>query len=118
MCLTHIISALEVSFCVVCCSGNKPCDLKIDGADKHLKGLTGGLDGKYEVHSCENGRPLYKRENSPKNEERLLWYSSEYRDWDLTNGTMPRDVSMQSATGVWFVRSSLPALIVYLTVML
>ena len=25
-------------------------------------------------------------------EERVLWYSAQYRDWDLSNGTAPREV--------------------------
>ena len=25
-------------------------------------------------------------------EERVLWYSAQYRDWDLSNGTTPREV--------------------------
>lgn len=46
-------------------AGTKPCDLKLEGADKLLKDLPGGLDGTYAVWSCENGRPLYKRRDSP-----------------------------------------------------
>lgn len=37
------------------------CDLKVEGADKVLKGLPGGIDGVYQVTSCESGRPLYTR---------------------------------------------------------
>ena len=50
-----------------CCAGaaTKPCDLKIEGADKVAKKLAGGLDGTYAVWSCENGRPLYRRDQSP-----------------------------------------------------
>ncbi len=48
-----------------CHAGTKPCDLKIEGADKLLRNLSGGLDGVYAVWSCENGRPLYKRQQSP-----------------------------------------------------
>jgi iron-regulated transporter 1 len=69
----------------------QPCNLKLEGADALLEGLSGGVDGKYEVWSCENGRPMYKRANSPKNENRVLWYSQGYRDWDLANGTLPQD---------------------------
>ena len=47
-------------------AGTKPCDLKIEGADKLLRNLSGGLDGVYAVWSCENGRPLYKRQQSPQ----------------------------------------------------
>ena len=38
--------------------------MKLEGADKLLKGTPGGLDGVYAVASCENGRPLYKRQGS------------------------------------------------------
>jgi len=51
------------------CIGTKPCDVKIEGADKLLRNLTGGLDGVYAVWSCENGRPLYKRQQSPPGRE-------------------------------------------------
>ena len=46
-------------------AGTRPCDLKLEGADKLLENLAGGLDGTYAVWSCENGRPLYKRKDSP-----------------------------------------------------
>lgn len=48
-------------------AGTQPCNLKLEGADALLTGLSGGVDGKYEVWSCENGRPMYKRAASPKN---------------------------------------------------
>lgn len=38
--------------------------MKLEGADKLLKSVPGGLDGVYAVASCENGRPLYKRQDS------------------------------------------------------
>ena len=44
--------------------GTRPCDVKLEGVDKLLKGTPGGLDGVYAVASCENGRPLYKRQGS------------------------------------------------------
>ena len=55
------------------CAGTA-CDLKIDGADKLLKAaLGGGLDGLYEVTSCQNGLPMYKRKDSrPNGMETLL----------------------------------------------
>ena len=43
------------------------CDLKLEGADKVLKGMAGGLDGLYEVNSCESGLPTYKRKDSKPN---------------------------------------------------
>ena len=38
--------------------------MKLEGADKLLKSVPGGLDGVYALASCENGRPLYKRQDS------------------------------------------------------
>jgi len=46
-------------------AGSRPCDVKMEGADKLLKDVPGGLDGVYAVASCENGRPLFKRQGSP-----------------------------------------------------
>lgn len=130
-------------------AGTQPCDVKIEGSDKLLRNLTGGLDGVYEVWSCENGRPLYKRKKSPPGrkysclqsypayvnkdipalsacllrhrsspfslkirhtilydtaghtdmhllhgaEDRVLWYSAQYRDWDISNGSVAQEVS-------------------------
>eukprot|EP00884_Botryococcus_braunii_P016135 jgi/Botrbrau1/3204/Bobra.37_2s0034.1 len=70
-------------------SGTKPCDVKVEGADKVLKDLPGGIDGVYEVTTCENGRPMYSRKTMKAGEERVIWYSSEFGNWDLTNGSVP-----------------------------
>ncbi|KAK9824591.1 hypothetical protein WJX72_011552 [[Myrmecia] bisecta] len=82
-------------------NGTTPCDLKLEGADKEMTTGNGGLDGVYKVHSCENGRPLYKRDGSPSNEDRVLFYSTQYRDWDITNGTFPQedDILMFGGSG-------------------
>ena len=64
--VTHL-SILAQTWCAIV--GTTPCDLKLEGADKLLKTLDGGLDGTYAVWSCENGRPLYKREKSPVGRE-------------------------------------------------
>ncbi|EIE23585.1 hypothetical protein COCSUDRAFT_65999 [Coccomyxa subellipsoidea C-169] len=82
-------------------NGTKPCDLKIEGADKLLRNLSGGLDGVYAVWSCENGRPLYKRQQSPPGQDRVLWYSVQYRDWDVTNGSVAQedDILMFGGSG-------------------
>lgn len=72
-------------------NGTRPCDLKLEGADKLLENLAGGLDGTYAVWSCENGRPLYKRKDSPVGQDRVLWYSAQYRDWDVTNGSIAQE---------------------------
>jgi hypothetical protein len=55
-------------------AATKPCDIKIEGADKVAKKLAGGLDGTYALWSCENGRPLYKREQSPAGRARPTWH--------------------------------------------
>ncbi len=46
-------------------TGVPACDLSIEGADKVLTLLKGGIDGVYKVTSCQHGRPLYVRQNSP-----------------------------------------------------
>eukprot|EP00878_Enallax_costatus_P000429 GHUV01000520.1.p1 GENE.GHUV01000520.1~~GHUV01000520.1.p1 ORF type:complete len:257 (+),score=54.60 GHUV01000520.1:65-835(+) len=65
------------------------CDIKVEGVDKQADLLTGGIDGVYKLYSCKNGRPAYLRQNSPKAEERVLWYSSSYGDWDISRGPKP-----------------------------
>jgi len=42
------------------------CNVKIQGASAVADKLAGGIDGVYEVKGCWNGRPKYKRQNSPK----------------------------------------------------
>eukprot|EP00891_Asterochloris_glomerata_P009670 jgi/Astpho2/9670/Aster-x0861 len=82
-------------------AGTAACDVKLTGADKTVPNLKGGLDGVYTVTACESGRPLYTRQKSPKNEDRVLWYSTMFRDWDVTNGTAPKndDVLMYGGRG-------------------
>lgn len=72
-------------------NGTRPCDLQIQGVDKLAPGLSGGMDGVYKVVTCENGRPLYKRDTKDKTVERVLWYSSPHQDWDITNGSSPQE---------------------------
>mmetsp|Transcript_20858 Transcript_20858/g.49753 ORF Transcript_20858/g.49753 Transcript_20858/m.49753 type:complete len:217 (-) Transcript_20858:645-1295(-) len=64
--------------------GIEACDLKIEGADKVVDKLNGGLDGTYKVTGCHDGRPMYQRKD--KNGSRLLWYSALYKDWDFNDG--------------------------------
>lgn len=71
-------------------NGTTPCDVKIEGVDAAAQLLKGGIDGVYKAFSCQGGRPMYKREGSAPEEERVLWYSSEYRDWDISNGSTPQ----------------------------
>ena len=56
--------------------------------------MAGGVDGVYKLTSCHNGRPLYVRERSPKGEERVLWYSTGFGDWDVSNGTLPNEAEI------------------------
>ncbi|GBF95483.1 hypothetical protein Rsub_07833 [Raphidocelis subcapitata] len=74
--------------------GTAPCAIAIKGVDKHADLLKGGLDGVYKLASCHNGRPLYLREKSPKGEDRVLWYSTGFGDWDVSNGTAPTEAEI------------------------
>lgn len=81
--------------------GSSACDIKIEGADSAAEMLNGGLDGVYKVWSCQNGRPMYKREDSVEGEDRILWYSSRFRDWDINKGTevLEDDIIMYGGSG-------------------
>lgn len=70
------------------------CPIKIAGVDKHAGSLPGGVDGLYDVVSCYNGKPLYRRRNtsdSEASESRVLWYSDSFGDWDVSRGEHPRE---------------------------
>jgi hypothetical protein len=71
-----------------------PCTIALRGVDKHADLLRGGIDGNYKLTSCHNGRPLYIREKSPKGEDRVLWYSTGFGDWDISNGTVPNEAEI------------------------
>lgn len=75
-------------------NGTAPCAISIKGVDKKADLLTGGVDGTYKLTSCHNGRPLYVREKSPKGEDRVLWYSTGFGDWDISNGTLPNEAEI------------------------
>lgn len=68
-------------------NGTATCDLKLEGVDKQAAKLAGGIDGTYKLAGCQNGRGMYKREKSPKGEDRVLFYSNKYGDWDVVNGS-------------------------------
>ena len=53
--------------CPTLLAGTAACDVKLTGADAIVPNLNGGLDGVYTVTACESGRPLYTRQESPKN---------------------------------------------------
>lgn len=42
------------------------CSLQLTGANKLVPLLAGGLDGIYKLHTCENGRPAFKRATGPE----------------------------------------------------
>lgn len=48
------------------------CDLQLTGANKLVPLLSGGLDGIYKVHTCENGRPAFRRAKGPKSGEQQV----------------------------------------------
>lgn len=70
------------------------CDIQVTGANAQVPLLAGGLDGIYRVHTCENGRPAFRRITNPDGEDRLLWYSSKHKDWDISNGTKPEEMDI------------------------
>lgn len=78
----------------VLANGTASCDIKIQGVDKQADKLKGGLDGVYQLESCFNGKPMYKRKNSPAGEDRVLWYSSTFGDWDISTGSDPNDAEI------------------------
>ena len=52
--------------------------------------LVGGVDGVYKLSSCYNGKPMYRRKKpSPAGEERVMWYSSTFGDWDVSRVSKP-----------------------------
>mmetsp|Transcript_961 Transcript_961/g.1504 ORF Transcript_961/g.1504 Transcript_961/m.1504 type:complete len:351 (+) Transcript_961:103-1155(+) len=70
------------------------CDIKITGVNKQADKLVGGLDGVYKLTSCYNGKAMYKRNDSPAGEDRVLWYSSTFGDWDISKGGDPNEAEI------------------------
>lgn len=96
----------------VLANGTASCEIKIAGVNQQADKLNGGLDGVYQLTSCYNGKPMYKRKNSPAGEERVLWYSSTFGDWDVSKGAEPNEAEilmyggeMEHATVPLFVSS-------------
>lgn len=52
------------------------------------------MDGVYQLVSCYNGKAMYRRKNSPADEDRVLWYSSTFGDWDVSKGTDPNEAEI------------------------
>ncbi|GLI62884.1 hypothetical protein VaNZ11_005657 [Volvox africanus] len=78
----------------VLANGTASCDIKVAGVDKQADKLNGGLDGVYKLTSCYNGKPMYKRQSSPAGEDRVLWYSSTFGDWDISMGGEPNEAEI------------------------
>lgn len=74
--------------------GVASCAIKLSGVDAKADLLTGGIDGVYKLSACHNGRPLYIRDKSPAGEARVLWYSTGFGDWDISNGTAPNEAEI------------------------
>jgi hypothetical protein len=74
-------------------NGTTDCPVKISGVDKQAGKLAGGIDGVYLFTSCYNGKPMYRRKNTTKTltEPRVLWYSAQFGDWDISKGSEPND---------------------------
>eukprot|EP01023_Acetabularia_acetabulum_P010108 TRINITY_DN14601_c0_g2_i3.p1 TRINITY_DN14601_c0_g2~~TRINITY_DN14601_c0_g2_i3.p1 ORF type:complete len:595 (-),score=134.57 TRINITY_DN14601_c0_g2_i3:723-2507(-) len=66
------------------------CNITVSGADELVQNLDGGLDGVYQLAGCENERPKYVRYEKP-GQERILWWSSVFGDWDFTAGDKPNN---------------------------
>eukprot|EP00201_Polytomella_parva_P006537 CAMPEP_0175079754 /NCGR_PEP_ID=MMETSP0052_2-20121109/25022_1 /TAXON_ID=51329 ORGANISM="Polytomella parva, Strain SAG 63-3" /NCGR_SAMPLE_ID=MMETSP0052_2 /ASSEMBLY_ACC=CAM_ASM_000194 /LENGTH=310 /DNA_ID=CAMNT_0016350167 /DNA_START=99 /DNA_END=1028 /DNA_ORIENTATION=+ len=82
--------SLDVEDCVlngtniILSSHTSDCSLNVSGGNSQLANLEGGIDGNYELQSCYNGRPLYRRITSKAPEgDLVLFYSSLYGDWDF-----------------------------------
>jgi iron-regulated transporter 1 len=72
-------------------NGTASCDIRVAGVDGQADKLPGGLDGVYKLVGCHAGRPMYKRQGSPAGQERVLYYSKAYADWDISNGSAPSE---------------------------
>jgi iron-regulated transporter 1 len=73
-------------------TGIAPCDLRVAGVDAVAKSnLPGGVDGVYKLVGCHDGRAMYKRDKSPAQQDRMLYYSETFGDWDISNGSAPND---------------------------
>lgn len=75
-------------------NGTAPCDVKLSGIDALADKLPGGVDGEYKLYGCHDGRPAYRRVNSPAGEGRVLWYSRGFGDWDVSKGDEPNETDI------------------------
>lgn len=76
-------------------SGTPSCTtIRISGVDKSADLLHGGIDGDYKTTSCYDGHPVFTRTNSPKGEDRVLFYSLSFADWDISKGNVPDEADV------------------------
>ncbi len=47
------------------CAGTRDCHLEIKGADAAADLLQGGINGRYELVGCFEGKPMYNRVDGP-----------------------------------------------------
>lgn len=70
------------------------CNIRISGVDVHATMLSGGIDGVYQLQSCWGGKAMYLRKDSPVGEDRTLWYSTIFGDWDVSRGTTANEADI------------------------
>lgn len=69
--------------------GTDSCDLLLSGADAAADRLQGGLDGVYYLSGCFDGKPMYHRSEGPQDEPRVLWWSYDYADFEISTSSDP-----------------------------
>ncbi|KXZ55856.1 hypothetical protein GPECTOR_2g1407 [Gonium pectorale] len=72
-------------------NGTEACHLEVRGADGHADRLTGGLDGRYLLAGCFEGKPVYirSRADGPAGEDRTLYYNPHFGAWEFSVGAEP-----------------------------
>ena len=106
---------LDAAGVAVFSSGPPPCPVVVAGADARLAEAAKPVDGTYAPAGCHGGRPLYVRQAAPGDPPsaplRVLWYSTEFHDWDLTVGEEPNPVRERGERGEGCARAhTLPPL--------
>uniref|UniRef100_A0A7S1X5Y7 Uncharacterized protein n=1 Tax=Tetraselmis chuii TaxID=63592 RepID=A0A7S1X5Y7_9CHLO len=76
-------------------NGTQACDVTVKGADEFIDKLNSGVDGAYALFSCFNGHPMYRRQDSPDGEGRLLYFDHFYNEWNFVRdeGVMPEEIN-------------------------
>lgn len=94
----HILSSPVLTVLHRSPTDHSACDLSVEGADKVLTLLPGGIDGVYKFVSCQYGRPMYLRQNSPAGGTLTLHRGYTLACTDLHRG--PRAVVLQHVQGL------------------